>query len=61
MAKSEVVGAGAKLKFTLKVMKGSAITQDVLIQLFSQGEMTGLGQWRNSGKGQFSFEMMKVN
>lgn len=59
LAKSEVVEAGGKLQFILKVMSGSPITQEVLEKLFSYGEISGLGQWRNSGKGQFAFEMMK--
>lgn len=61
IAKSEVVEAGAKLKFRLKVMKNSALTKDVLTKLFSYGEMVGLGQWRNSGWGVFSYELALVN
>jgi hypothetical protein len=55
LAKSEIVNAGAKLTFTLKVMKDSKITEEILRKLFSYGEMSGLGQWRNAGYGQFSF------
>lgn len=60
LAKSEVVPSGAKLEFTLKVMSGSAITEDVLDTLFNYGEWVGLGQWRSAGNGQFSFTMKKV-
>jgi len=61
LAKSEVVEAGASLKFTLKVMTGSQITRKVLEKMFLYGgEFCGLGQWRNSGYGMFNFEMMGV-
>lgn len=57
LAKSEVVPAGAKLKFHLNVMANSKITKDTLKTLFSYGEFTGLGQWRNAGNGMFSYEL----
>jgi len=60
LAKSEVVPAGSKLKFTLQVMEGSKITEEVLTKLFDYGQLTGLGQWRNAGYGLFSYEMMRV-
>jgi hypothetical protein len=57
IAKSEVIPAGAKLKFTLKVMDGSQIDKEVLTKLFDVGQMTGLGQWRNAGYGQFDYKI----
>ena len=60
LAKSEVVPAGAKLKFQLNVMANSKITEDVLNTLFSYGEMTGLGQWRNAGNGMFSYTLKRI-
>lgn len=60
LAKSEVVEAGARLRFGLKVMKDSPLTYDILRKLFSYGEMVGLGQWRNAGNGMFVSELMKV-
>jgi hypothetical protein len=60
IAKSEVVPAGAKLNFTLKVLNGSQITLAVLKELFSYGEMTGLGQWRNAGYGMFTAEVVEA-
>jgi hypothetical protein len=61
LAKSEVMPAGATLKFTLKVMEQSDITKKVLEELFSYGEMSGLGQWRNAGHGMFITEIMQQN
>lgn len=60
LAKSEVVPAGASLSFTLKVLKGSKLTQEVLEKLFSYGECVGLGQWRSSGRGMFKYELSPV-
>jgi len=57
LAKSEVVPAGAKLNFTLKVMKNSPLNQKTIEKLFSIGELTGLGQWRNAGWGQFKYKL----
>lgn len=61
IAKSEVVEAGAKLKFVMRVMKNSALTQKVLDQLFSYGQMVGLGQWRNAGWGLFDYQLTKLS
>jgi hypothetical protein len=57
LAKSEVVPTGGKVKFTLKILKNSPLTEDVLKILFSYGEMSGLGQWRNAGWGEFNFTL----
>ena len=55
IASSEVVPSGSSLEFTLKVLKGSPIGIEHLETMFSYGELSGLGQWRNSGFGQFTF------
>lgn len=61
LAKSEVVPAGAKISFTLKVMKGSALDEAGLKALFEVGEITGIGQWRNASYGQFTFDIKSLN
>jgi len=60
LAKSEVVEAGATLHFTLKVLKNSPLTKEILTTLLSYGECVGLGQWRNAGHGMFLFEIMNL-
>ena len=60
IAKSEVVPAGAQLSFTLNVMRGSQIDKNVLEQLFSYGQISGLGQWRNGGNGKFKYEITEM-
>ncbi len=58
LAKSEVVEAGSKLHFKLKVIKGSPLKREHIQRIFDHGEIVGLGQWRNSGRGMFTYEMM---
>jgi hypothetical protein len=60
LAKSEQVEEGAHLTFTLKVLKNSPFTGEVLNKLLQYGELSGIGQWRNAGWGQFVFETMKL-
>ena len=60
LAKSEQIEAGANLEFVLNVMQGSPIDEKVIRKLFSYGEMSGLGQWRNAGNGMFSAEITKL-
>lgn len=60
IAKSERVKKGAKFSFTLKVLGNSPLTQKDIEDIFSYGETTGLGQWRNSGKGTFKYTLAKL-
>lgn len=60
LARSEVVPRGAKLSFVLKVMDGSPLKVEHLNEIFGYGEMVGLGQWRSSGKGSFTYEMEEI-
>jgi len=60
IVKSEQVPAGAVLKFHLKVMEDSPLTEEVLRKIFAYGEVSGLGQWRNAGYGTFSCTMKKL-
>ncbi len=60
LTKSEQIAAGAKLQFTLKVLDDSPLTEEIIRRLLTYGEISGLGQWRNSGYGQFSFELKKA-
>lgn len=60
LAKSEIVEAGAVLDFVLKVWAGSPVKEEHLRELFDYGELSGLGQWRNTGYGQFTYKMKKL-
>jgi hypothetical protein len=60
LAKSEVVPAGAKLRFKLNIMEGSPITKEVLCKMLDCGQFFGLGQWRNAGYGLFVYELVEM-
>lgn len=60
LTRSEVVPAGAKLTFELCVMENSPLTEAVLRELFDYGALKGLGQWRNTGYGKFTYELEKA-
>lgn len=61
LAKSEVLPAGTVFEFTVKILKNSPLTKEILAQLLEYGEhFVGLGQWRNAGFGQFTFELSEV-
>jgi hypothetical protein len=60
LAKSEVLPEGTEFSFVVKVIDGSPFTGEILEQLLSYGELSGLGQWRGSGgKGQFKVLSVK--
>lgn len=51
VTRSDVVKAGAKLDFRIKVIEGSGITETCLREVISYGELIGLGQWRSGAFG----------
>lgn len=57
LARSESVPAGSTLEFIVTLM--SKDTERALVEWLEYGRLRGLGQWRNSGKGRFSFEKVK--
>ena len=54
LASSDEVPAGATLEFTVKCLDESHIA--AVKEWLDYGELRGLGQWRNSGKGRFTWE-----
>lgn len=57
LARSETVPAGSALEFDIKYMDPDLL--DVILEWLEYGELRGLGQWRNSGMGRFSFEIIE--
>lgn len=55
VARSEVVKSGTSFECQIKVMAHSPVTMDMIREILDYGEWKGLGQWRNSGKGRFSW------
>jgi len=53
LAKSEVLPEGTQFNFNIMVIKDSQFTGEILARLLAYGKLSGLGQWRNAGKGQF--------
>lgn len=54
LATSEEVPAGSTIEFTIKYMVPG--DEDVIREWLDYGQVRGLGQWRNSGKGRFVWE-----
>jgi len=53
LANSETVPAGSSLTFEIRMLK--ADMHDVIVEWLNYGELKGLGGWRNSGKGRFTW------
>jgi hypothetical protein len=57
LATSEVVKAGATIDAEIKCL--TPALEDLIHQCLDYGKHKGLGQWRNSGKGRFTWEELK--
>lgn len=57
IAVSDTINAGATLTFTVKILKEDLY--DAVIEWLDYGQLRGLGQWRNSGKGTFTYEILE--
>ncbi len=55
---SEEIPAGSVLEFTILLFRGS--DEKLVTEWLNYGAFNGLGQWHNSGKGRFSYEILKV-
>lgn len=53
LASSETIPAGSQIEFTIKDMRDD---WGLIEEWMDYGEMRGMGQWRNSGKGRFKWE-----
>lgn len=56
LARSEVVAAGTSFNCEIKLLPGAPVSEAMLRQCLDYGQLKGLGQWRNSGKGRFAWE-----
>lgn len=57
LASSETVPEGSTLEFEI-MMLGDDITPEVVDECMQYGELKGFLQWRNSGKGRFTYEVI---
>ena len=55
LANSETVPAGSTLEFTVKMLCDDT---KLVEEWLDYGKLRGLGQWRNSGKGRFEYELV---
>lgn len=56
LASSESIPAGATM--TIEIMMLSNL-EKAIREMLDYGKLRGFGQWRNSGKGRFSYEVLK--
>lgn len=57
IAKSETVPAGSTLEFEITCLDPKL--EDMVRECLDYGKLRGLGQWRNSGKGRYTWEEVK--
>ena len=57
LANSETIPAGSSIEF--KVICLSDSYKKAVIEWLDYGSFKGLGQWRNSGKGRFTYEIVE--
>lgn len=57
LANSEEIPAGSSIEFEIMLFDEKAHKAAVL-EWLDYGRMRGLGQWRNSGKGRFAYEVL---
>lgn len=55
LAMSEEIPAGSKVEFDILCM--DVANEKAVIEWLDYGQLRGIGQWRNSGKGRFTYEL----
>ena len=56
IAKSETVPAGSTIEFDIRLLDPKLA--DMVMECLDYGKYRGLGQWRNSGKGRFVWDLL---
>lgn len=56
LAHSELIPAGSTIEFTVICLSDDYVP--AVIEWLNYGRFKGLGQWRNSGKGRFTYEVI---
>ena len=57
LASSEAIPAGATMEFEICLLNPKA-HKDLVIEWLEYGKLRGMGQWRNSGVGRFTYELI---
>ena len=58
LAKSETVPAGTTFDITISMLNPAL--EAVVVEWLEYGALRGIGQWRNSGMGRFTYEIVKA-
>lgn len=57
LASSESIPAGATIEFEIKLLLPGH--EKAVMEMLDYGKLRGFGQWRNSGKGRFEYELLE--
>jgi len=57
LASSECIPAGATMTFTIRMLLDAH--EKAVMEMLNYGRLRGFGQWRNSGKGRFMYEVIE--
>ena len=57
LASSESIPAGATIEFDIQLLYDGH--EKMVLEMLEYGKLRGLGQWRNSGKGRFTYEILE--
>lgn len=58
LANSEEIPAGSSIELDI-VMLDEKAHKDIVLEWLDYGRLRGIGQWRNSGKGRFTYEVLE--
>lgn len=60
IVKSEYLEPLSMISYTIYWRDGGPVTRDMIVDMMDQGEVFfGIGQWRNSGKGKFTWRIVE--
>jgi len=59
LANSETVPSGTTMDVDLKLLDDSDKHQKLIVEWLDYGALRGMGGWRSSGKGRFTYEILK--
>ena len=57
LASSECIPAGASMTFEIRLLCGEH--EKWVLEMLNYGQLRGFGQWRNSGKGRFRYQVLE--
>lgn len=57
LASSESIPAGAVMEFEIRMLLPAH--EKAVLEMLNYGQLRGFGQWRNSGKGRFRYEILE--